>query len=517
MANNFLSGFQTGQQFFNDRNKLALQQAAEERAQAEEGRRAQEFGLRMADREREDAAYRAYNGLSNGVVTDNQTGISDAGLAALNRSGGQDAVSYAMRVANEENAGMGLPPQYKVPGAPQYDANGAVIEGAGLQGPGYKTREATAREELNARRALALARRAGTDELGKLAEEGRKLDMSDISARVMKMSREELEKRAPSITQSGYPLLYTGKTKDGYTFLKTEPDGVTPIPGSGFSMNESQLRQLALAHEYGAAGFGTEALATLTAAHKDVGEHIARWNAAQQAVVTTGNDASGKQFDQTHKTNTLAETVRHNKAGEANDAARTAATRAYYGAHTPKDVPPELVAENNRLYEALQNEKDPVKIRELERLYNANQTRISTALNKPMQYRAGKPDIDEKVVADYMGQLTGEEAKLPLPQKRALVIGMLTGGSGGGMPNWGDQGGSQVKPTGQGLRSSTSGSHPAVDAPQRPTFTPPNPRVAQLQQALASPYTSPEYRAAYQLELQHLTGGVPQSVVPFSR
>jgi hypothetical protein len=150
----------------------------------------------------------------------------------------------------------------------------------------------------------------------------RALRQSGIVANAMRTPVKEIEALLPQLNtnNSNYPVLYTGKDKNGYTFLTTDPDGT---PGKPFKMNEPQMRQFYLAHQLAEAGYGAEALTLLTTANKELGEHVKNWNTAMQTAGTTSNDAR-------HKGNQDANDARRARASEvsAGASATSAAAQA---------------------------------------------------------------------------------------------------------------------------------------------------------------------------------------------
>lgn len=298
-----------------ERNRLL--QARLDIEKAQEARAATDFANRQADRQREEEAFSNYTNLSGGINRGTQDqirqtyGMTPQQIAAGVNNGG--AAGLQARLASYD-----APDSYDLQNVPA----------AGIQRFDASQLKAVDPSRLDRERGLeqlSVARRdiAGIRESQK-AQRGIQID--DITANVMKRPISEIEKMAPDINMSGYPLLYTGKTKNGYSFLKTEADGKTPIPGTQFNLNESQLRQMALAHELGAGGFGTEAMAALQGAHKDIGEHVGRWNDAQAKVATSNTQAA-----------TGEEIARHNREEERLKGVHYGIMGDYYKARTGLD------------------------------------------------------------------------------------------------------------------------------------------------------------------------------------
>lgn len=279
----FAQGFQMGSGIVNDAVRNAMEQERLDLAKASDARAAKEFDLRMADQARRDAAFDNYSNLAGGLDTSSQQqikntyGMNPSQIAAGLAGGGQAGLQAKL-------ASYDTPDSYDLQQAPA----------AGLQRMSADQLKFAAPSRMDKERGMEQLAIAMRDPRAMRESQTAQLDIqkNDIASKVMNMSKADLEKMAPDINQSGYPLLYTGKSKNGYTFLKTEADGKTPIAGSQFTLNESQLRQMAMSHELGSAGFGTEALQTLAAAHKDIGDHVGKWNEAMGKMATTNNTAT---------------------------------------------------------------------------------------------------------------------------------------------------------------------------------------------------------------------------------
>lgn len=276
----FNSGFNLGAGMFNaaERNRLAAEEL--ELTKAREARANEEFGWRRDQQTRENDAFNNFSSIAGGVTPQMQTDLKN---------------TYGMNPAQvaqglQQGGAAGLQARIDSYNAPDMTDLQNVPEG-GLQRPQMQFKDPSRMDLEKAMGGLALARR---DVQGMRASQTAQSDLqrSEIASKVMAMPRAELEKLVPDLNTSGYPILYTGKGKNGYTFLQTEADGKTPIAGSTFTMNENQLRQMAMAHQLGTAGFGTEAMAALNAAHKDLGDHVAKWNEAMKGAATTNNTAT---------------------------------------------------------------------------------------------------------------------------------------------------------------------------------------------------------------------------------
>ena len=311
-------GFKTGGDMYDASERNRLLQARLEIERAQEARANEEFGWRRDAQRRDDDAFNAYSNTAAGITPDTQGslqrtyGLTPGQTAGLIQKGG--AAGLQAKLASYDQ-----PDSYDLQNAPA----------AGVQ-PRFtadqvQTKEPSRLDLEKAMGSLALARRDIKGMRDSQAAQ-RTIQIDDITASVMKTPIKEIEAQAGDLNMSGYPLLYTGKTKDGYTFLKTENDGKTPIPGSEFKLNEAQLRQLALAHALGTGGFGTEAMASLTSAHKDIGDHVGKWNTAMAQIATSGNQAATGQ-----------ETARHNREDERLKGVHYGIMGDYYKARTGLD------------------------------------------------------------------------------------------------------------------------------------------------------------------------------------
>lgn len=287
----FQSGFQMGGSIAQDAMRLALQEREMAMREAAEQRAATEFGWKKDDMARRDAAFDNYNNVAAGIGADQSAqlkqtyGMNPSQISRAVAAGGADGLKAQL-------ASYDVPDSYDMQGgaaAPAAPATG--VQPGRFTADQLKTVEPTRMGRERAMEQLAVAMR-DPRAMRESQNEQLVIQKNDIATGVMKMPLKELEAMAPDINMSGYPLLYTGKGKNGYTFLKTEADGKTPIPGSTFTLNESQLRQMAMAHALGQAGFGTDAMATLSSAHKDIHEHVKGWNDAQTKLVTTNNQGA---------------------------------------------------------------------------------------------------------------------------------------------------------------------------------------------------------------------------------
>lgn len=117
-----------------------------------------------------------------------------------------------------------------------------------------------------------------------------------VEDEVAKMPLEAVEAYAAQLNtnQSSLPLLYRGRTKNGYEFLSMDPKTGQPI-GKEFSFNEAQLRNLATAAIAGMKGFGAESTARLSSVSKELADLVDKQNRMAADVVKSGNDAIGAE------------------------------------------------------------------------------------------------------------------------------------------------------------------------------------------------------------------------------
>jgi len=130
-------------------------------------------------------------------------------------------------------------------------------------------------------------------EMGQLDDEVAKTPLADIEGLLTQTNT----------NQSNLPVLYTGKDKNGYEVTLL---GDGSEPGGKFKLNEAQLRGLYRAQKLAEAGYGAESLAAMTGAHKEIGEHIARYNGLVSQNVQGSNTAMRYGNQDKHNADTLA-------------------------------------------------------------------------------------------------------------------------------------------------------------------------------------------------------------------
>lgn len=119
----------------------------------------------------------------------------------------------------------------------------------------------------------------------------RKADVQTLVDRIAQLPTGELDTMAAKLNtnQSQLPMLFTGKNKDGYTFLTMDAKGT---PGETITYTPAQVRRLAAANALFESGFGREGLAELDAVDKSLAERVGARNVATQAAVTSEQGAA---------------------------------------------------------------------------------------------------------------------------------------------------------------------------------------------------------------------------------
>jgi hypothetical protein len=246
---------------------------------------------------------------------------------------------------------------------PSSAAGGAPMEATGLPPPqrDYVREKSQYDRALNNRnRNLALGLR---DRAGLAAADAQEdvLNRQDIANDVARLSKDELGKFGAGANNSGIPVIYLGKNKNGYMVQMTDADGE---PGKKFTLNESEMRQFAMASKLAEAGYGTDAMVYLSAAHKELGAHIGTWNSMQNDAAKISNDAQYK-----------ADSVAIARDGER-------AKAGYYRSQTPAGISDEANEKITRLEAELDDPKTTPERR------RAITTSINSALAK--EQRAGR-------------------------------------------------------------------------------------------------------------------------------
>ena len=273
----FTQGMQLGMKAWNDAEAAKRQKVLDDRA-------TEEYNRKKSLWQEEDAAFANLNTVQSGVSPETQQQIKATyGMTPqqIAQAGGAEGLKQKLA-------------SYDVPDSSDLQS----VPATGLQ-PRFDASQLkiAAPTELEREKALervAIAQRnvAGIRD-SVAAQRGFRKD--EVFSKAMQAPLAEIESAIPKTNRSGIPILYTDKTKDGWTFVKTEGDGVTPIPGSAFTLNEAQIRNLYAADALASAGFGTDAMTLLNSTHKDIGDHIGKWNEFQTKTATTNNDATYKQ------------------------------------------------------------------------------------------------------------------------------------------------------------------------------------------------------------------------------
>ena len=213
-------------------------------------------------------------------------------------------------------AGLSLGQQAPTGGVTVGDMSGApTATGLDVNAPlakSYRKRTRAETEGLLGQIALAKGDHAG---YATSLDRMRAADVMDIKDRAAKMPLSEVEDMLAQTNSnsSTLPVLWTEKDKNGYE-VTLITDGNKP--GGKFKLNEAQLRQLATANLLAQSGYGDESLAAMTGAHKEIGEHIARYNGLVSQNAQNNNTAMRYGNQDKHNADTLAENVRNNKVRE---------------------------------------------------------------------------------------------------------------------------------------------------------------------------------------------------------
>lgn len=333
----FQAGFQLGGSMWDRAQQMSL-------AEAREAREAEEFARKKQGWQKADELEAQVKGLTEQITNPNASnyrmGGSPVGLKMPGQAAPADAAPGEMPPTDfsfgpAAAGGLKTPGAFALadtPGAAVATAPDAVgLRGSVLPADGVSLKAGPSASEEQAILAKIALLKGDIQGFNSARQAGKAADKDAVFAEAMKAPMPEVIAAAPKLNSMGIPLLYTGKSKDGkYTFLKTEADGYTPVDGSQFTLNESQMRQFYAASQLADKGFGADAMNLLSAANKDVADYIGKWNNTQSAVATANNTAQGKADEAEYRSGVLAETSRHNWASEANDAARTQAAFSAY-------------------------------------------------------------------------------------------------------------------------------------------------------------------------------------------
>lgn len=288
----------------NAERDYGLRKSADDREQAK-------FRLDQADRQRVNAAQDELTNMPRGIVTGNKTGISDDSATMLNQQGyggaqGAQAVQAAAGDYQREQARMGLQPTYD-------------------QSADVQVRQPSRREINAAMFRLAVAK---GDTNGATAAQDRDaaLHREEIGQQVFNMKPEQLHAELGALNaQPDIPMLYTGKDKNGYTFVHTDANGAPT--GKPFSLNDEQARQLVTAHHWGQNGYVSDAMKLAGDTHKEVNDLVGKINAQVSGAAATNNDVLHK--GNTDITQRMTAQAALSSAGAANKSADAHA--AYFG------------------------------------------------------------------------------------------------------------------------------------------------------------------------------------------
>jgi len=144
--------------------------------------------------------------------------------------------------------------------------------------------------------------------------------------------------------QSQIPLLFTGKTANGYQFLTTDAKG---NPAKTIELSEPQARQLVAAKLMADAGLGAESIALVSSVNKELADLITRSNTQTGQLVTSANDAQAKEQSFVLNRNAdqrAAKRLQFDSEDRADAKAKQAAASLYYLEKNPTATPAELDA-----------------------------------------------------------------------------------------------------------------------------------------------------------------------------
>lgn len=295
-------------------------------------------------------------------------------------------------------------------------------------------------------------------EMSQLDDEVAKTPLADIEGLLTKTNT----------NQSNLPVLYTGKDKNGYEITLLGDGGE---PDSKFKLNEAQLRGLYRAQKLAEAGYGAESMAAMTSAHKEIGEHIARYNALVSQNVQNNNTAMRYGNQDKHNTDTLAENVRNNKVREGLSRAQLAQQAAYQRAS--------LAAQRDRrsgnLMEFVDKDGKTVLIDTGAAPRGADGV---VGLPAGLMPKTVRPQLSPaeryKLAVDY-----SKDSGTPLGEA-LLQIESLYAAQSGGVPGAGGAGNPLVIP---GLQAENKARQQPAPAPRQPVQLPPAMTLRQAQEA----------------------------------
>lgn len=304
----FQAGFQLGGSMWDRAQQMSL-------AEAREAREAEEFARKKQDWQKADELEAELKGLSEQITNPNASnyrmGGSSVGLKVPGQAAPADAAPGEMPPTDfsfgpAAAGGLKAPKAFALadtPGAAVAPAPDAVgLRGSVLPAGGVSLNAGPSASEEQAILAKIALLKGDIQGFNSARQAGKAADKDAVFAEAMKAPMPEVIAAAPKLNSMGIPLLYTGKSKDGkYTFLKTEADGYTPVDGSQFTLNESQMRQFYAASQLADKGFGADAMNLLSTANKDVADYIGKWNSTQSAVATANNTAQGKVDEAEYK------------------------------------------------------------------------------------------------------------------------------------------------------------------------------------------------------------------------
>lgn len=151
--------------------------------------------------------------------------------------------------------------------------------------------------------------------------------LTTIDDQIAQMPEDALKVYAAQVNTNStdLPMLFVGKTKDGFQFLSRDPK--TGEPGTKpMTYSTAQMRDLARVSIYASTGFGKESQALLKDTSKELYDMLYKDAQLTETTVRSGNDALGKQKGLEHDRAQLADAQR--RTGIAASQARQAGAQS---------------------------------------------------------------------------------------------------------------------------------------------------------------------------------------------
>ena len=268
--------------------------------------------------------------------------------------------------------------------------------------------------------------------------------------------------------QSNLPVLYTGKDKNGYEITLL---GEGNEPTSKFKLNEAQLRGMYRAQKLAEAGYGAESMAALSAAHKEIGEHIARYNGLVSQNAQSNNTAMRYGNQDRHNADTLASQEAYRKEQGRLGWARLNQD----GAHQKRMLEAQRDRRSGNLMEFVDKDGKTVLIDTGAAPRGADGV---VGLPAGLMPKTVRPQLSPaeryKLAVDY-----SKDSGTPLGEA-LLQVESLYAAQSGGVPGAGGAGNPLVIP---GLQAENKARQQPAPAPRQPAQLPPAMTLRQAQEA----------------------------------